>query len=174
MSNYELLDVVDNNDVIVGQDSKENKFAKGFISRNVAIFIVDGEGNLLITKRAPDKKTFPNRYDLAACGNVKAGESYFDAAEREVDEELSIKCELKLLKKIFNEFKDGDKELRYFTGIFLGKFSGDVSLNEELVELKRLSLEEVSKLVEQDESLFTPGFVNDFILTKNELKSFIF
>lgn len=123
MEEQELLDIVDSNDKVIGRDTKENKFIKGLITRNVAIFILDHNKRLLIAKRSSNKKSFPNRYDLAACGNVKAGETYKEAAEREVSEELGIKCNLKFLGKIFNEFKENKITIRYFTGIFFGIFS---------------------------------------------------
>jgi len=170
MDDQELLDIVNRKDGVIGQDTKENKFKKGLISRNVAIFILDDDKKLLITKRSSQKESFPNRYDLAACGNVKAGESYEDAAKREVIEELSIECDLKFLDKVFNEFKEDDKTIKYFTGIFLGYFSGEVKLSDELVELKRLSVEEVEKLINENKDLFTPGFVNDFLFVKDKLK----
>lgn len=170
MDDQELLDIINRKDGVIGQDTKENKFKKGLISRNVAIFILDDDKKLLITKRSSQKESFPNRYDLAACGNVKAGESYEDAAKREVIEELSIECDLKFLNKVFNEFKEDDKTIKYFTGIFLGYFSGEVKLSDELVELKRLSVEEVEKLINENKDLFTPGFVNDFLFVKDKLK----
>ena len=132
MSDRELLDVVDENDNVVCQDTKENKFVKGFISRKVAIFIVDNDGNLLITKRAPDKRIFPNRYDLAACVNVKAGESYEDAAKREVVEELNIECDLRFLGKIFNEFKEDDIVIINLSG----SGSKDLDIIQEHMEFK--------------------------------------
>jgi len=170
MEDQELLDIVDEKDNIIGRDSKDNKFLKGLISRNVAIFILDDNKKLLITKRSSQKESFPNRYDLAACGNVKAGESYENAAKREVMEELGIECHLKFLDKIFNEFKEDDKIIKYFTAIFLGYFSGEVRLSDELVELKRLSVEEIEKLINKNKDLFTPGFVNDFLFVKYKLK----
>lgn len=166
----ELLDIVDEQDNIITQDTKENKFKKELISRNVAIFILDDNKNLLIVKRSPQKRSFPNRYDLAACGNVKAGESYEKAADREVEEELGIKCDLMFLTKIFNKFKENDKEIKYFTGIFLGYFPGEVKLSDELVELRKLSVGEVEELVNKNKDLFTPGFVNDFLFVKDKLK----
>ncbi|MFC1629718.1 NUDIX domain-containing protein [Patescibacteria group bacterium] len=166
----ELLDVVDENDNIIGQDIKKNKFEKGLISRNVAIFILDNNKKLLIVKRSPHKKSFPNRYDLAACGNVKAGESYEEAAKREVKEELNIECDLIFLGKIFNQLKEKNIEIKYFTGIFLGYFSGGVELNDELVELKRLSVEETEVLLSKNKNLFSPGFVNDFFAVKDKLE----
>ncbi len=167
---HELLDIVDEKDNIIGQDTKENKFKKSLITRNVAITVLDENKKLLIAKRSPYKESYPNRYDLAACGNVKAGESYTDAAKRELKEELGIECDLIFLGKIFNEFKEDDKTIKYFTGIFLGHYSGEVRFSDELAELKRLSVEEVEELINKNKDLFTPGFVNDFLFVKDKLK----
>jgi len=169
MERRELLDIVDERDIVIGQDTRENKFRKCLISRNVAIFILDDNKKLLIAKRSSKKDSFPDRYDPAACGNVKAGESYEYAAMRELKEELGIECDLKFLGKIFNEFKENDIVMRYFTGIFLGKFSGKIKLNDELVEIRRLSIKEVNDMIIKNKGLFTPGFVNDFLFAKNKI-----
>lgn len=170
MNDQELLDIVDEEDNVLGQDTKENKFHKGLISRNVAVFILDNNKKLLIVKRSPHKKSFPNRYDLAACGNVKVGESYDDAAKREMMEELGIKCDLNFLGKIFNEFEENDIKIKYFTGVFLGHFSGEVKLSDELSGLKKLSVKEVNDLINKNKDLFTPGFVKDFLSFKDKIK----
>jgi len=166
----ELLDIVNEKDEVIGQDTKENKFRKSLISRTVTIFILDDNKKLLIVLRSPEKRSFPNRYDAAVCGNVKTDESYEDAAKRELMEELSIDCDLEFLGKIFNEFKEDEKTIKYFTGVFLGHFSGEVKLSDELVELKRLSVEEVEELINKNKDQFTPGFVNDFFYAKEKLK----
>jgi len=166
----ELLDIVDENDNIICQDTKENKLKQSLISRNVAIFIINKNKQLLTPKRAPNKKTFPNRYDVAACGNVSAGESYKEAAKREIKEELGIECDIILLHKIYNEFDHNNTTLKYMTSVFLGHYDGEVNLNEELVELKKLTVQEIEKIIQEDENLFTPGFVKDFNLVKNQLE----
>ncbi len=49
----EYVDIVDEHDKIIGKDTKENKLKKSLISRNVIIFVLDNDKNLLITKRSP-------------------------------------------------------------------------------------------------------------------------
>jgi len=169
VNEFEYLDIVDENDNVVGKDTKDNKFAKELISRNIACFVSNDKGQILIVKRSPNKKSFPNRYDLAACGNVKSGETYEEAAKREIKEELGVDCPIKALKKLFNRFEENGKKLRYFTTIFQGKWNGGVKLNEELTELKKMSIAEVEKKIKENGDLFTPGFINDFNEVKNTL-----
>jgi isopentenyldiphosphate isomerase len=168
MAESEMLDIVDMDDNVIGASTKEDKIAKGLVSRNVAVFIRDGK-KILIAKRAMNKRTFPGRYDLSACGNVAAGESYEDAARRELMEELGISCKLSMMKKVFNELKANGVALKYFTGIFIGDFSGDVKLNDELSEARWVSIPELEKMISKDRDAFCPFFIKDFLYVKNML-----
>lgn len=170
MINQELLDIVNKNDKVVGEEKKAAKLSKGLISRNVGVFIMDEQQRLLIAKRSKDKKSFPGRLDLSACGNVKKGETYDSAARREVKEELGIDCNLEFLDKIYNEFNEDRRPIRYFTGLFLGRHNGKVRLNEELTEAKRLSIQEIERMLSRNKESFCPGFVNDFLHIKDRLK----
>lgn len=162
MARDEFVDVVDENDFPLGTAPKEEKFARGFISRNVAVILADPSGRLIITRRAATKKSYPNRYDASAVGNVSAGESYETAARRELLEELGLGCKLTFLGKKFNEFKS-EHRLRYFTGIFFGVWDGNVGLRgDESSDLKKVPVAEVSELIDKDPSRFTPGFVAAF------------
>jgi isopentenyl-diphosphate delta-isomerase type 1 len=168
MAESEMLDIVDMDDNVIGASTKESKMANGLVSRNVAIFIRDGQ-RILIARRAMHKKTFPGRYDLAVCGNVAAGESYEDAARRELMEELGIGCRLTMLKKVFNEINADGIALKYFTGIFIGDFSGDVKLNDELSETRWLSVPELEEMMSKGKDAFCPFFVKDFLYVRDML-----
>lgn len=162
----ELVDIVNEKDEVIGRAPKGEKIAKGFVSRNVAIFLADSEGNLIITRRAASKRSYPDRYDASACGNVTAGESYEAAAKRELLEELGIDCSLIFLGKIYNEF-ESEHRLRYFTGIFAGRWDGEARLlGGELSELRKMTVAEISELIARSPDLFTPGFVADFPVVK--------
>ncbi|GGV81947.1 putative Nudix hydrolase [Streptomyces gelaticus] len=86
----EILDIVDGNDVVVGQALRGEATAQGLRHRCVFIEARDAEGRLFVHRRTPDKLVFPSHYDMFVGGVVGAGESYDEAALREAEEELGV------------------------------------------------------------------------------------
>ncbi|MFD7616956.1 NUDIX hydrolase [Streptomyces sp. NPDC059802] len=86
----EILDIVDENDVVVGQAPRGEATARGLRHRCVFIEARDAEGRLFVHRRTPGKLVFPSRYDMFVGGVVGAGESYDQAALRETEEELGV------------------------------------------------------------------------------------
>lgn len=165
----ELVDIVDENDVIIGQDLRNKKAEKDFISRVSSIFLLDLEGKFIITKRAEQKKTDPGLYDLAAVGGVLAGESYEEAARRELEEELSISCEMELLDVFYQEIAREKRVSKYFCAIFLGKTDQTPKLNHEVSEFVKMSLDEIKNEIKISPEKFCPGFMNDFRQVEEKL-----
>lgn len=165
----ELVDVVNERDEIIGQDLRNNKADKGFISRVSCIFIMDSEGKFIITKRSEQKRIDPGLYDLAAVGGVLSGESYEEAARRELSEELSISCEMELLDVFYQEIYRTDGILKYFCGVFLGKTDKIPKLNHEVSEFIKMSLDEIKSKISVHPEKFCPGFMNDFRQVENKL-----
>lgn len=168
-----LVDVVNDNDEVIGQELKSKKIEQWFISRVVAMFLVRTNGKLVVCKRADHKRNAASMYDLAAFWNVMQGESYPDAAKRELQEELNIICPLTPLEKFYQEVHNDDKIYKIFCGVFVGISDDEVQLNEELVEAKEMSFEEVEKELAEHQERFCPGFINDFTQTKDQLKKLI-
>ncbi|MET8741443.1 NUDIX domain-containing protein [Streptomyces sp. NPDC004728] len=86
----EILDIVDENDVVVGQAPRGEATARGLRHRCAFIEVRDAEGRLFVHRRTPGKLVFPSRYDMFVGGVVGAGESYDEAALREAEEELGV------------------------------------------------------------------------------------
>ena len=57
----------------------------------VCVWVCDGAGHLLLTKRAPEKKSFPNTWENSG-GSAWAGESSRQAIARELYEETGIRA----------------------------------------------------------------------------------
>ncbi|MEU8586333.1 NUDIX domain-containing protein [Streptomyces sp. NPDC048664] len=86
----ELLDIVDENDRVIGQSPRGEAYARGLRHRCVFIEARDARGRLFVHRRTATKLVFPSRYDMFVGGVVGAGESYDEAALREAEEELGV------------------------------------------------------------------------------------
>jgi 8-oxo-dGTP pyrophosphatase MutT (NUDIX family) len=86
----EILDIVDENDQVIGQSPRGEAYARGLRHRAVFIQARDAEGRVFVHRRTPTKLVFPSLYDMFVGGVVGAGESYDDAALREAEEELGV------------------------------------------------------------------------------------
>ncbi|MEY9489644.1 8-oxo-dGTP pyrophosphatase MutT (NUDIX family) [Streptomyces calvus] len=90
MSADEIIDIVDENDRVVGQSPRGEAYARRLRHRCAFILVRDGEGRIFVHRRTPTKLVFPSRYDMFVGGVVGAGESYDEAALREAEEELGV------------------------------------------------------------------------------------
>ncbi|MEU5637149.1 NUDIX hydrolase [Streptomyces rishiriensis] len=86
----EILDVVDENDQVVGRFARGRVYAEGLRHRCVFIQARDADGRLFVHRRTATKLVFPSLYDMFVGGVVGAGEAYDDAALREAEEELGV------------------------------------------------------------------------------------
>jgi len=86
----EILDIVDENDHVIGRAPRGRVYAEGLRHRCVFIQARDAEGRLFVHRRTPTKLVFPSLYDMFVGGVVGAGESYAEAALREAEEELGV------------------------------------------------------------------------------------
>lgn len=86
----ELWDLLDEDGMPVGATHvRGEKMPHGAYHRVVEIFTVNSKGELLVTRRAPEKKPYPNMWETTG-GAVVAGEDSLDAARRELREETGI------------------------------------------------------------------------------------
>lgn len=90
-SSEEILDLVDENDVVIGQIERGEAYRQGLTNfRVIDAFIRNSEGKLFIPRRQAHKKMFPLRLDTSVGGHVESGETYEAAFRRETKEEISI------------------------------------------------------------------------------------
>src|SRR3989344_6227930 len=84
----EIIDVIDENDNVLGQKPRSEVEKKGLLYRasEILVFV---DGKLLIEKRSASKSKRPSHYSVVA-ETVKAGETYAEAAVRGVKEETGL------------------------------------------------------------------------------------
>jgi len=86
----ELVDIVDDDDRVIATVTRREMRAQRLLHRSVGIAVMSVDGRLLVHRRSAEKDLWPGRWDIAAGGVVMAGETYEQAARRELAEELSI------------------------------------------------------------------------------------
>lgn len=164
------VDIVNENDEIIGKELKNKKPELNFISRVVAILVKDSKGRIVVCKRGSHKKIDADKYDLSAFGNVDSGESYEQAASRELMEETELKCPLTMLDKFYQENQHDGKKFKIFCGIFLANSDEEPKLNHELVSYRKMTIDEIEGEMNETPDNFCQGFRNDFNQVKDKLK----
>ncbi|GAB7034512.1 NUDIX domain-containing protein [Streptomyces sp. NPDC021749] len=91
MNADEVLDIVDENDQVVGQAPRGESYARRMRTRAAFVLVRDAEDRIFVHRRTPEKLVFPAHYDMFVGGVVGAGESYDQAALREAEEELGVR-----------------------------------------------------------------------------------
>lgn len=153
----EMLDLVNENDEVVGAMERELIYEKGLVNlRNeegISFRVIDGfiknsEGKLFIPRRHPDKRLFPLRLDVSVGGHVTSGDSYDETFAKEAQEELNIDIShftYKILGKM-SPFTDG---VSAFTTVYEIESNETPNYNpEDFIEHLWLTPEELMARIE--------------------------
>ncbi len=156
----EIMDFVDEMNNIIGRDTRENIKTRKLNYRIVHIWVFNKEHKLMVCRRPLNRKNYLGLWTSSAGGHVKAGENYKEAAEREVKEELGIETDLKHAFT-FNYIHPRGSYVfidlwTSYNSLKLNKINLD---KNEIEEIKFLSVEELSKEVEEKPELFNPQFI---------------
>ncbi|MEM4247510.1 MAG: NUDIX domain-containing protein [Candidatus Woesearchaeota archaeon] len=87
----EMLDVVNEKNKVVGKEAREKCHKKFLPHRMIQAFVFDKKGRIFVAKRSKRKAVYPELLDVSIAGHVDTGETYRQAAIREIQEELGVK-----------------------------------------------------------------------------------
>lgn len=105
----EKLNIVDENDNIIGIEDRGAIHEKGLLHREVHVHFVTSNKEIIFQHRAKDKDTFPDLLDATVGGHVEISDNYEEAAIKETFEETGIKIDksdLIAMDKIHTTSKD--------------------------------------------------------------------
>jgi isopentenyldiphosphate isomerase len=108
----ELFDIVDDEDRVIGQETRSTAHRLGLQHRGVHVFLFTPDRKLLAQKRSKDRAQYPSLLDCSVSEHVKAGEGYLEAALRGMKEEMGVEgIEIKPLVKFRMEYGPNDNEI---------------------------------------------------------------
>jgi len=158
----EFLDVVDENDNVIGKASKEDVYKNKLRHRIVHIMIFNGKGELALQLRSKNVHFCPRHWSTAVGGHVRSGETSEEAALRECEEELGVKVEIEFLSKDLYRVEGVPEK---FLITFTAKYEGPFNINPSAVERADFfSLSSVQEMIDKGEK-FHPELL--FILRKH-------
>ena len=115
--------LVDENDNVIGYKDRSSLTPNDRF-RMCVIWLEDDKGNVLIHKRSKEKVIRPGIWENAAGGGVSKGESYEEAAYKELSEELGITdVQLNFVAKNIIRTSSGERYCAWFKGVTNKKIS---------------------------------------------------
>jgi isopentenyldiphosphate isomerase len=149
----EYLDIVNENDEIIGRDTREKIHDEHKIHRGVHVIICNSAGAVLIQKRSLGKDYYPGYYDISVGAQVSSGESYEESAGRELMEELGCTAPALVPIAYYDAFSARQREKRK---VFFFTHDGPFRIDPgEVEEIEFISRGDIGKVL--DERPFTEG-----------------
>jgi len=166
----EYFDWVDRSDRVIGVTTRQDAHQKRLYHRAVHLYCRGNSNGLILQKRSHAKDVEPGLWTVGCSGHVDRGESYEQAAVRELQEELNVTIELSQLTELLRS--DPSHENGYeFVCSFEIQVPIQAVLNpKEILELRELSLLEVEKWIFQEPENFSCSFRHLFPLVKKRLQ----
>lgn len=119
----ELFIVVDRDDNILGYKTRyECHHDKSLIHRTVGVLIFNSKGQVLLQKRSMTKDMDGGLWGISTAGHVTKGQTYEDAAHRELREELGIDTTITPVAKFLSETADETEMAMLYKGRLEGPF----------------------------------------------------
>lgn len=153
----ELFDVVDENDEVIRQETRDTVHREKLLHRAVHMFVFNKKKELFLQKRSRLKDIHPGAWDSSAAGHLNAGEGYESTAVRELEEELGIvDAELQELARIPACENTGWEHVR----LYLARYDGAVRFPCSEVETGEwFSMDEIRAWLSARPEDFASGFI---------------
>lgn len=168
----EQVVLVTENDEQIGTAEKLLAHQRNLLHRAFSIFIHNGNGEVLLQKRALTKYHSGGLWTNTCCSHPRPGEDLVAAGKRRLQEEMGFSTEL-VAKFFFVYQADLDNNLseHELDHVLVGEFNGQFASNpEEASEVKWITIEELITDVTENPNNYTIWLQ---IIIKQHTKNFI-
>ena len=143
----ELNEVIDDNYNVLDILPREKIIKKNLKHKAALVIVKNSQNQFYIHQRKHTKEVNPLKWVVGAGGAVNLNESFYDAAKRELKEELGI-------ESIVNFLFDFDYKSdinNYKAKIYITNYNGKITLDKnECEQGKWISLDELKFFIEND------------------------
>jgi isopentenyldiphosphate isomerase len=178
----EMLEIVDENDNVIGLETRTKVHEQGLLHREIHIFFLTPKGEIIFQHRAKDKDTYPNKLDATVGGHVEPTMSYEETAVKECKEETGVDIDprkllflTKMRKKSFDEVTElTNNTIRsQYAYLYEGPLS-DLQIEEGKAEgFEAWKIDDLPNLSENDKAKFIGLFLKeDMIELYNKARNY--
>jgi len=157
----EILDIVNENDVVIGQAERDEVHRIGLVCRLAYVCFYTMDGNVILQKRSVTKKNDAGKLTTTVSGHVSSGQDYLEAAVRETFEESGVEVtadDLVNLGVVRADYSEGAFLSNGMRGLFAYKFDGtaaDLTVEaEDGAGFVTLSIEELERQLDEEPEKF--------------------
>ncbi len=172
----EQLEIINENDEVIGLESRKVIHQKGLLHREIHIWFMTPNREIIFQHRAKDKDTYPDKLDATVGGHVDPGMTYDETAMKEGKEETGLELDplkLKIVKKMRKQSFDEATGLTnntirtQYVYLFDGNID-DLKIEDgKAVGFEAWKIDSLSTLSKEDQDKFIP-----MILSKEFLDLF--
>ena len=154
----QILDLVDEDDRVVGSVPRSDVFRQNANFRVAHLFLFNDRSELLIQQLASSRSRHPERWGSSVAAYVSSGESYREAITRRTHQELNVCLDcVTLVGKTTMQ----DQGCEKFIALFSSTWSGPIAIDRSHISRVRFRpVGDVLRLSETEPWKFTPTFVH--------------
>lgn len=157
-TDHDLLAIVDENDAVIGSKTRREIHQQALRHRSVHILVFDSLGRVCLQKRSIFKDVNPGAWDTSVAGHVDFGETYLQAALRELSEELGVNQPESLTPIGRIDASEGNGW--EFVEIFAIRHLGQLTPNlDEIETLEWISREDLELRINAQDTKLTGSFI---------------
>ena len=143
----EFIDIVNNQNQVVGKATQKEIYENKHPHRIVHVFVINPKTKEIYFQKRSEKKDFlPGYYCTSAGGHVQSGETYLEAAERELREEIGLSVPLKKIEEL--QFVS-DEHIRFIELFLAFAEEGFEFVDGEVASGEFLDFEIADQLIER-------------------------